>query len=102
MPWALALTRHIWAGILPALRVRSPYEADADAVLLTDAVVIGQLGLVRKHKFLYYFDYGAGNEFEVETIDIRSQAEPGAYPRVVERKGEAPPQYDWPDEDEDT
>ncbi len=85
-----------------AYRVRCPYEADADAVLLTDAAVIGQLGLVHKHKFLYYFDYGAGNEFEVETIDICPRAEPGAYPRVVERKGEAPPQYDRPDEDEDT
>ncbi len=70
-------------------------------MLLTDAAVIGQLGLVRKHKFLYYFDYGAGNEFEVETIDIRPQAEPGAYPQVVERKGEVPTQYDSCDKDED-
>ena len=84
-----------------AYRVRCPYEADADARLLTDAAVIGQLGLVRKHKFLYYFDYGASNEFEIETIDIRPQAEPGVYPRVVERKGEAPPQYDESDDDED-
>ena len=50
----------------------------------------------------YYFDYGDRNEFEVEVIDIRPQAEPGQYPRVVDSKGEAPPQYDWPDEDEDT
>ena len=77
-------------------------RADADAGRLTAAAVSGQLGLVHKHKFLYYFDYGACNEFEVETIDIRPQAEPGAYPRVVDGKGEAPPQYDWPDDDEDT
>ena len=76
-----------------AYRVRCPYEADADALLLTNAAVIGELGLVRKHRFLYYFDYGDRHEFEVETIDIRPQAERGIYPQVVERKGAAPPQY---------
>ena len=69
--------------------------------MFTSEAIIGELGLVRKHKFIYYFDYGDRNEFEVEVIDIRPQAEPGQYPRVVDSKGEAPAQYDWPDEDED-
>jgi len=80
-----------------AYRVRCPYEADADALLLTNEAVIGELGLVPKHRFLYYFDYGDRHEFEVETIHIRPQAEPGAYPQVVERKGAAPLQYDHDD-----
>ncbi len=57
------------------------------------------LCLVRKHKFLYYFDYGDGNEFEVEVLDIRPRAEPGTYPRVVDSKGDAPAQYYWPEEE---
>lgn len=74
-------------------RVRCTYEADEENTFVTSEAVIGELGLVAKHKFLYYFDYGDGNQFEVETIDIRPQAEPGAYPRVVASKGEAPSQY---------
>jgi hypothetical protein len=84
-----------------AYRVRCPYEEDEDVPFDTAEAIIGELGLVPKHKFLYYFDYGDGNEFEIEVVDIRPQAEPGVYPRVVDGKGEAPAQYDVPDEDED-
>ncbi|MBL7063123.1 MAG: plasmid pRiA4b ORF-3 family protein [Anaerolineae bacterium] len=70
-----------------------PYEDDHPP--WTDEAVIGELGLVTKHKFLYYFDYGNSHEFEVEVVDIRPQAEPGEYPRVVDSRGEAPPQYGW-------
>ncbi len=83
--------------------MRCPNEKEEeDGRLFTSEAVIGELGLVRKHKFIYYFDYGDRHEFEVEVIDIRPQAEPGQYPRVVDSKGEAPPQYDWPDGDEHT
>jgi len=39
------------------------------------------------------FDYGDSHEFEVEVVDIRPNAEPGVYPRVVDKKGSAPSQY---------
>jgi hypothetical protein len=61
----------------------------------TDEAIIGELGLVVGHKFIYYFDYGDGHEFEIEAVDIRGQAEPGKYPRVVDGQGEAPEQYGW-------
>ena len=70
-----------------------PYEDDRPP--WTDEAVIGELGLVKKHKFLYYFDYGDSHEFEVEVAGIRPQAEPGEYPRVMNSRGEAPPQYHW-------
>jgi hypothetical protein len=74
-------------------RVSCPYEEDSPP--WTDEAVVGELGLTRGHKFLYYFDYGDSHEFEVEVVDVRPQAKPGEYPRVVDAKGDAPPQYGW-------
>jgi hypothetical protein len=73
--------------------VSCPYEEGRPP--WTDEAVVGELGLTKGHKFLYYFDYGDCHEFEVEVVDIRPQAEPGEYPRVVDAKGDAPPQYGW-------
>lgn len=70
-----------------------PYEDDRPP--WTDEAIIGELGLVTKHKFLYYFDYGDSHEFEVQVVGISPQAEPGEYPRVVDSRGEAPSQYGW-------
>src|SRR5258706_3160806 len=81
-------------------RFAAPWEEDS--YLWTDDGVIGELGLTLKHKFLYLFDYGDNHEFEIEVVNIRPQAEPGEYPRVVERQGKAPAQYRYAeDEDED-
>jgi hypothetical protein len=71
-----------------------------DAPLYVDEVVIGELGLTPKHKFVYFFDYGDSHEFEVEVIGIRPRAEPGDYPMLVDSQGEAPPQYDLGDEED--
>lgn len=70
-----------------------PYEEDRPP--WTDEAIIGELGLVVKHKFVYYFDYGDSHKFEVEVVDIGAQAKPGEYPRVVKSHGEAPSQYGW-------
>jgi len=59
----------------------------------SDEAIIGELGLAREHKFLYYFDYGDSHQFEVEVVGIEAQAGRGKYPRVVESQGEAPAQY---------
>ncbi len=72
-------------------RYSCPYEEDRPP--WTDEAVIGQLGLVKRHKFLYYFDYGDGHEFEIEVTDIRPATEHSKYPRVVESHGTAPEQY---------
>jgi len=72
-------------------RYSCPYEEDRPP--WTHEAVIGALGLVKRHKFLYYFDYGDGHEFEIEVTDIQPTAEPGPYPRVSEIHGQAPEQY---------
>lgn len=81
----------------------SPDEEDAEeeGPLLAEDVVIGELGLPLRHKFLYYFDYGDSHEFEVEVVGIRPQAGPGEYPRVVESQGQVPSQYGFDDEEEE-
>ena len=74
-------------------------EGTEDVRLYADEAVIGELGLVAKHKFLYFFDFGDSHEFEVEVVGTKLKAEPGRYPRVVESQGDAPPQYETWDDD---
>lgn len=76
----------------------SPWERDSPR--WADQVELGALGLALKHVFMYYFDYGDSHEFDVEVVGIAPQAEPGDYPRVIERKGPNPQQY-WYGEDEE-
>jgi hypothetical protein len=74
-------------------RFSSPFE---DMGPYTTEAVIGELGLVKKHKFMYLFDYGDQHEFEVEVVDIQPQAGPGKYPRLIDSRGESPEQYpEW-------
>ncbi len=72
-------------------RFSCPYEEDHPP--WTHEALLGELGLVKRHKFLYYFDYGDDHEFEIEVTDIRPTAERRQYPRVVGGHGEAPEQY---------
>jgi hypothetical protein len=74
-------------------RFSCPYEEDRPP--WTDEAVVSELGLTKGHRFLYYFDYGDCHEFEVEVVDVQPQGGPGEYPRVVDSKGDAPPQYGW-------
>jgi hypothetical protein len=77
-------------------------EEEEEGGLVAEDAVLGELGLVLKHKFIYLFDYGDHHEFEVEVVDIKPKAERGRYPRVVKAQGEAPPQYEmWDEEDDD-
>ncbi len=55
---------------------------------------IDSLGLIPRSKFLYLFDFGDQWEHPVTLLKIRQEAPQGNYPRIVERKGKAPPQYD--------
>ena len=71
-------------------------ELDADGALAdleTTSVTIGTLGLVPKHQFMYFFDYGDSHEFSITVLSIEPQADGGTYPRVIAAKGKAPAQY---------
>lgn len=66
---------------------------DDDSDLYTTNALIGALGLVPKHRFIYFFDYGDSHEFIVTVLGIEARADDGAYPRLIESHGEAPQQY---------
>lgn len=55
--------------------------------------IIGQLGLVQGHRFLYQYDYTADHLFEIEVAVIRRNIQAGNYPREIDSHGKPPPQY---------
>lgn len=70
-----------------------------------DEVVLAELELQPKQRFLYLFDFGDQLLHEIEVL-AAAPAGSGSYPRVVEVHGEAPPQFpnleeDWADEEEE-
>ncbi|MFQ6039763.1 MAG: SEC-C metal-binding domain-containing protein [Candidatus Poribacteria bacterium] len=75
----------------------SPYADGANAARMK----IKDLRLRMKQKFLYLFDYGDEHRFEVQLTEINPDASKKTrYPRIVEKHGEAPSQYEeWDDED---
>ena len=68
----------------------SPYAEDGRRA---HQVRLDDLDLEPGQKFLYLFDYGDDHEFEVEVVEIRSEAPAGQYPKLLESKGKAPDQY---------
>ena len=54
---------------------------------------IGELGLVLGHRFIYYFDYGDGHQFDIAVTNICLRAQADKYPQVTESVGEPPEQY---------
>ncbi len=61
---------------------------------------IGSLGLRTHDVFGYWFDFGDDWWHQVTVLDVRQNAPPGRYPKIVSRTGESPPQYLDPDQDE--
>ena len=59
-----------------------------------DEAIIGELGLYKGQKILYLFDYGDSWEFLVQLMSIENEEEV-AEPKIIESKGENPPQYRW-------
>jgi hypothetical protein len=85
--YSFFLSGHAWDR---ESEVGSPWS---DSVLHTHQVQIGDLKLEEGRRFLYLFDYGDGHEFDVILQSIRAAGASGRYPRIVNKKGKAPPQY---------
>lgn len=86
--------RAVVGGGAPA----QPGAADDDGPLVTTNAPIGALGLVPKHTFTYFFDYGDNHHFSVTVRAIEPRRDDGDYPRLVGSKGQAPEQYRWGEE----
>jgi pRiA4b ORF-3-like protein len=68
----------------------SPVEAEPDAK--TADVPLDQLGPEPGQRIAYLFDFG--DEWRVLLTVTDARPNGGAQPEIVERRGEAPPQYD--------
>ncbi|MBX0331303.1 plasmid pRiA4b ORF-3 family protein [Oscillochloris sp. ZM17-4] len=75
-------------------------DDDDDDELYTSNTQIGALGLVPKHTFIYFFDYGDSHQFTVTVLGVEERTDDGTYPRVVESRGNAPQQYDGYEDEE--
>ncbi len=68
---------------------------------------IASLGLKRRRRFWYWFDFGDDWWHRIEVVDVQEEIPPGKYPKVTKRVGQSPPQYpgleeeDWGDEEEE-
>lgn len=58
-----------------------------------DKILIKQLSLTSKQKFLYLYDYGDEWKFEVEFRENGIMEETKKYPRVISGVGKSPEQY---------
>lgn len=59
------------------------------------------LGLRQGRKIHYLFDFGDSWEHDVVFEKLNEPCESGVYPRIIERNGDSPPQYDFDDDDDD-
>ena len=57
------------------------------------ATAIGSLGLEPKRQLRYLFDFGDDWWHEITVEQIDGPPDNGDYPRVIERRGDSPPQY---------
>jgi hypothetical protein len=90
------------ARLRNAIEVACPFSCDDpfDAPQQNAAkTTLNRLGLKRGQVFLYLFDFGDNwlHDVTVEEMDV--PADEGEYPRILESRGESPPQY--PDLDEE-
>jgi hypothetical protein len=82
---------------------RTPYDMDDDPEKESaETVVIAGLNLKKRSRFFYWFDFGDDWWHEVRLLAVNAPEKGGeCYPRIVESKGDSPPQYaDWEEEEE--
>lgn len=82
------LDRQFWGN--DAHEFTSPIEPDGPAA--TADLPIAELGIAPGGCLAYVFDFGDERRVLL-TLRELSECDGGAYPRVVERIGSAPPQY---------
>jgi hypothetical protein len=91
---------HLYAFFMDGKRYsRNAFHTpDGDEGPFADEAIIGELGLYKGQKILYFFDYGDSWEFKVQLLKIDEDEVFNGEPVIVETKGEAPPQYGFYDD----
>jgi len=91
------LSGRFWDG--PETDYAAPFELQEGGAKSAQTP-IAELRLQQGQRIAFLFDYGDNWEVDVSVAEIRD-AGPESYPQVVEREGEAPPQYEPFDEDQE-
>jgi hypothetical protein len=60
---------------------------------------VESLRLTPKQQLYYLFDFGDSWWHIITVEDTEGKADDREYPRIIERKGKSPAQYEYPDED---
>ena len=74
------------------------FETEAENAATTS---IESLKLKEKQKVYYLFDFGDSWWHEITVEEINGTADEGTYPRIIEKKGQSPPQYQYDDEEDE-
>lgn len=82
----------------PETEYSAPFELEESGANSAQTT-IGQLGLEPKQRIAYLFDYGDSWKVELTVTEIREAGDESL--PALERRGEAPPQYEPLDEDEE-
>jgi hypothetical protein len=91
------LSGRFWDG--PETEYAAPFDLEESGAK-SARTPLGEVGLDQGQRIAYLFDYGDNWEVEVTVAEIRDAGD-ASYPQVLERVGDAPPQYAPLDEDEE-
>jgi hypothetical protein len=83
------LSGEFWDG--PETEYAAPFELEEGGAKSAQTP-IAEVGLEKGQKIAYLFDYGDQWRVEIAVTEIRDAGD-DSYPQVLERAGEAPPQY---------
>jgi hypothetical protein len=86
--------------VLPGGAADDPFDDDTPAGFVTETT-LDTLGLKVGRRFLYWFDFGDSWMHQVTVAAVEDKAPKGRFPKVTNRVGESPPQYDAEDEEDD-
>ncbi len=78
----------------PLAEIADPRTVSAPKDRCADEVLLVQLTMAPKQKFLYLFDFGDEWLFEIEYRGLGTTENDEQYPRILKTAGESPGQYD--------
>jgi len=94
-PWPRAATEYSCA-----FNCEDPGPFREEPLLNAEETTLDSLDLSKGQKFLYLFDFGDEWWHEITYEDRAPRTPRMKYPRVMESRGESPPQYVYDDDDE--